>query len=578
MEGRGAGAESARARPRPRTTERKEVLLFQTVLVLLCLATSVSAAPASVIYEVEKVLVLSTTNATVLKASSANLTNYVKNLRKEGASLLAEFRDEGLKKADQRVTSSVLDQMELLASDVSHRTQSLLDRDVCGEYETERFPRGNIIGSTMEAMFGIAGPSQIETFNHAIMNLNETVSEQVKFNEMIIKGQKVFASVQNEHNLVLKNLSKVADQNFQQIWYLEKNEIKMKELLAITSHVHVWSRNIEKGCTSSELIIVNGMSGILSELAVPRNDLKDVVSGLSDGNNLLAPLFSTNEVSNYYSKKLTSVAIHKGFLTTALSIPMVDYREKNVVRKLTIDEKQNAYNDIYSYVYIAEDRRRRTYTLLEQSDIDQALKVSSGYLIRRRRIEYFDHPCVAPPSSDVCESAIKVGDYVGQWMDPETLILAARFPVQADLNCNGDTRSVMIESSQLTIPMHCSLLSEVFTVSEVKQKVIRTQAEFSMVKDHPQLQQFSKKNPGHFPGYEFVKNALKTVDEKMIIIDETIANATAANKEIKETQSKIIIGTAAGAGAMGFVGLVFIVCVCYCLCANRKSLPNSLCF
>ena len=575
MEGRATAAESSR--PRPRSTDRKEVLIFQIVLVLLCMATSVSSAPASVIYEVEKVLVLSTTNATVLSVSSANLTNYVKNLRREEKSLLAEFRDSAFENSDKRVTSSILDQMELMAADVSSRTKSLLARDVCGESEPWRTKRGNLIGETMEGLFGIAGPSQIETFNRAIVNLNETVSEQTKFNSMIIQGQKVFASVQNQHNLVLKNLSRVADQNFQKIWYLEKNEIKMKELLAITSHVHVWSRKIEQGCTTSELIIVNGMSGTLSELAVPRNTLKGVVSGLSVGNNLLAPLFAPDEVSSYYSKKLTSVAIHKGFLTTALTIPMVDYRENNVVRKLTIDEKQKAYNDIYSYVYIAEDRRRRTYTLLEQSDIDQALKVSSGYLIRRRRIEYFDHPCVAPPSSDVCDSAIKVGDYVGQWMDPETLILAARFPVKADLNCNGTASSVMVESSVLTIPMHCSLLSEVFTIPEIKQKIIKEQREFSMVKDHPQLQQLSKRNPGHFPGYEFVKNALNTVERKMSIINETIANATATNEEIKQTQSHIIIGVGAGAGGMALVGMVFIVCVCYCLCANRQSLPNSLC-
>ena len=569
MDRRAATAESAR----PRMIDRKEVFKFQIVLVLLCMATSVSSAPASVIYEVERILVLTTTNATVLSASAANLTDYIGKLRKNEASLLSDFEDSELRSTDKRVLSSVIDQMELLATGVSSRTKSLLDRDVCGYSEpNSKYRRGNIVGETMEAMFGIAGPSQIETFNRAIVNLNETVSEQIKFNSMIIKGQTVLASVQNDQNLVLKNLSTVADKNFQKIWYLSKNEIKQRELLAITSHVHVWSRNIEQGCTTAELIIVNGMSGILSELAVPRKKLKDVVYGLSVGNNLLAPLFSTDEVSSYYSKKLTSVAIHKGFLTTALTIPMVDYREKNVVRKLTINEKQKAYNDIYSYVYIAEDRRRRTYTLLEQSDIDQALKVSSGYLIRRRRIEYFDHPCVAPLSSDVCESAIKVGDYVGQWIDYETLILAARFPVKAELKCSGAASSVMVESSVLTIPRHCSLLSEVFIIPEVKQKEIRKRTEFSMIKDHPQLQQLSKRNPGHFPGYEYVQTALDTVDEKMSIINETIANATAANENIKAIQSKIIIGVAAGAGAMGLVAIVFIVCVCYCLCTNRKTL------
>ena len=72
--------------------------------------------------------------------------------------------------------------LELLATDVSHQTQSLLDRDVCGEFEQARNTRANPIGVTMEALFGVAGPSQIETFNHAIMNLNQTVSEQIKFN------------------------------------------------------------------------------------------------------------------------------------------------------------------------------------------------------------------------------------------------------------------------------------------------------------------------------------------------------------------------------------------------------------
>ena len=130
-----------------------------------------------------------------------------------------------------------------------------------------------------------------------------------------------------------------------------------------------------------------------------------------------------------------------------------------------------------------------------------------------------------------------------------------------------------MKTSVITIPRHCSIQSDVLFIPEIKEKVIKEEeTTFEVVTDHPMLQTFSKKNPKHFPGYEYVQDGFDRIGNGLEKFNETLANATATNEKIKEIQSKIVLGTAIGGGALGLVVFLLIVCVCCCYCANRKSL------
>ena len=548
--------------PGHRKAKQKVPTMSISVVLVLCGLCCPSDASAPVVHHAdENILVMTSSDIRELSDSSKSLISHIQRYKVD-TRLLCHFDSQSQKDKDKKITEQLFEQLNFTATEVSGKVSALVNRTIHGPSVMKaKRGLGNFIGNNLSLLFGIAGPNDVETFNKAIISLNSSMSKQTEFNKLIIDGQHIEASIVQKQSDVLKNLSKVADNNFKETYYLQNNDLKLKSLLVVATHGLVWAKKIESSCTDSEVIIADAKNGYLSELALDPVDLQKVVEKISKENQILSPLFSYHDVTQYYLHKLTRVALHDGRLTVGLAVPMIDFRDRNVLRKLSRDEKLSSFHDIFGFTYIAEDKNRRTYLLLEQADIEDSLQIGGSYVMRKRKLEYYVHSF----------GNIKLGDYVGQWIDIENLVLAAKTPIEAELRCNGSTTTVTLETSVLTIPVHCSLQSKVFYVPEIKQRSVNRQHHFSTMPNHPMLQTFTKV-PNHFPGYTYVQAALNETKAEQKVLNEKYENATRVNTEIKERLSTVEIAYSAAGGGLGLMVLIFSVVFTWCLCSNRGNL------
>ena len=550
---------------RPSKKKKVKEIQLAVVLVLSGLCPALASSAPKVFYEVENVQVMSSINLHELEVSTSNLTNYI-GLLKENKGLLGHFESNQQRKHDELYTNALVNQLNFTASEVGAMVEALVGRNISISEESAMVKRGvgTFIGNGMSLLFGVAGPNDVQMFNRAIVNLNSSMSKQHEFNQMVIDGQRIESKILHQHTDILRNLSRVADKNYRDRTYLQNNDLKTKELLTISNHVMVWNHKIESSCTEAELSISDARNGFLSERTINPKDLQRVLQRISQGSQTTSPLFA--DASHYYKHKLTRVAIHAKHLTIAVTIPLIDFRENNVLRKISREEKLSSHHDIMAFSYVAEDTNRRTYSLLEQADIDHALQVDSAILIRKRRLEYYTHNF----------GNVKLGDYVGQWLDYETLILAAKSPFEAHLACTESKQKILLKSSVITIPLNCNLMSDFFNVPNIKEKSLGRERHFRMDLEHPMIATFDK-DPEHFPGYTAIQSALNNTEAELRLANEKIANESRKNEEIKDKLAQVETIMYSSGGGLTLFMLILSFSVIFCLCYNCGTIHHPCC-
>ena len=543
-----------------------------TCCVLLLIGQS--QATDTLIYESDSVKVMVTIDVTGLKRGMDQIMNATEFLQTSKDVRRYFFRnDSGKRHIIYALGKEVIQDAKLTNVLVG----SLLNSSSNITYQVRSKRAWNLLGKVLHLTTGVVGPTQAKNMKKALSDLRGSVTALTHFNSQTVAGQKLEHAILSRTNSLIANLSDQVDDHMHRIRMNKQEGQAVVNLVSLLTSCNIMNKNIRSIVNRADKIISFGSLGYLSALAISRSTLSNVIRSIQLKNTKYSPLFGPNQINEYYTNKLTSVRFDGDYIQVALHVPLISPNERSTIRTLTKSQKELSYFDIFSLEFMTIDRRRNTYSLFSQSELDAMMHLQGQFVSRKRRAEIRMHQKICTEIQ--CDMA-GVGDFVVRNIDDQSFLLKLKYPVTAILKCSDQTVKKAVNQSitLLTLASDCSLTSDHFEISASnpsQTEAVKSDIKFSLNSADPALVELA-------PEIETMKNETRRQHGWRRVIKENIADLRRLkstndkmeemNSWIRNRVSNIEMYSLAGGGSLTIVLIIVIACACFMIITNRTNL------
>jgi hypothetical protein len=415
------------------------------------------------------------------------------------------------------------------------------------------------VGNLISKLFGNPGPEEWRQNTRNLLAMKSAIERQLSNAVILHRDIDQNRHAINEQNEILKHVSKELMLHSNRLDSVDSALLEFETYLEL----EMLFRSVMEILHMLEKIRLDSRVGRCNEDGVNQEFLIEHLRELESNKLGIAPIFASWEWHKYYLNSMCSIAIHERDLWITMRIPIVNLAEQ-LVRVIPLSNQIWMRDNFYQYgleTALLKNKREDVYMIIMKSNLEGCSKLDMFKVCNIRDTKFrVSDPFVVP---------IDIGH------DRAVIISNSTANVTAKMNCNGETRSLLMSSeSVVRIAEKCQIIGKTFEIGknidsvevadaikltfpemDLMRKISRKKMEDNKVEKHSEVIQ-TKDNDSNF---EFNNN--KTIEELDSI-------------RFTSTESMLVAVSGSSVGILVTCVIVILVIV-YCLKKHSHTGDNG---